>query len=50
MGRDNRRSDHFLNTASYKKQEPGRYESRGFANNELTGVPKFSFSKDMRAG
>ena len=50
FGKDSRRSDFFLNTASYKKQEPGRYEIKGFAGNEGTGVPKFSFSKDLRAG
>lgn len=49
MGKDNRRSDHFLHTASYRKQEPGSYNLHNFANNELMGVPKFSFSKDPRA-
>jgi hypothetical protein len=48
MGKDMRKSDHFLHTASYKKQEPGRYTMHNFANNELMGVPKYSLSKDMR--
>lgn len=50
MGKDARKTNFFLNTASYKKQEPGRYNIKGFANNELTGVPKFSFSRDLRSG
>ena len=48
MGKDMRKSDHFLHTASFKKQEPGRYTMHNFANNELMGVPKYSLSKDMR--
>ena len=48
MGKDMRKSDHFLHTASYKKQNPGNYNLHNFANNELMGVPKFSFGKDIR--
>ena len=49
IGKDARKTNFFLNTPSYKKQEPGRYEIKGFAGNDATGVPKFSFSKDLRA-
>ena len=48
IGRDMRRSDHFLYNSSYKKQEPGRYNLHNFAGNDLMGVPKYSLSKDMR--
>ena len=48
MGKDDRKSNHFLHTSSYKKQEPGRYDLHNFANNELMGVPKYSFGKDQR--
>lgn len=48
MGKDMRKSDHFLHTASFKKQNPGNYNLHNFANNELMGVPKFSFGKDVR--
>ena len=46
MGTEKRKSDAFLHTSSYKKQEPGRYSLHDFAGNELMGVPKFSFGKD----
>ena len=48
IGKDSRKSNHFLHTASYQKQEPGRYDLHNFANNEFMGVPKYSFSKDNR--
>lgn len=53
MGKEDRRSHpnmpiHYLNTASHLKQDPGRYNQHDFANNELMGVPKYSFSKDGR--
>ena len=48
MGKDMRKSDHFLHTSSYKKQTPGTYNLHNFANNEYMGVPKFSFGKDSR--
>ena len=48
MGKDFRKSDHFLHTASYLKQNPGQYNQHNFANNELMGVPKYSFSRDGR--
>ena len=48
IGSDKRKSDHFLHTSSYKKQEPGRYSLHDFAGNDLMGVPKFSFSKDTK--
>ena len=48
MGKDMRKSDHFLHTSSYKKQNPGNYNLHDFANNELMGVPKYSFGKDSR--
>ena len=48
MGKDMRKSDHFLHTASYKKQNAGNYNLHDFAGNELMGVPKFSFGKDIR--
>ena len=43
-----RKSNHFLHTSSYQKQDPGKYSLHDFASNELMGVPKFSFSKDLR--
>jgi hypothetical protein len=48
IGKDMRKSDHFLHTSSYKKQEPGQYNLHNFAGNELMGVPKFSFSRGAR--
>ena len=48
MGKDMRKSDHFLHNSSYKKQEPGRYNLHDFAGNEYMGVPKFSFGNDSR--
>ena len=48
MGKDNRKSNHFLHTSSYQKQEPGRYNQHEFANNRLMGVPNFSFGRDQR--
>ena len=49
MGKDTRLSNHFIHTPSYNKQEPGRYDLHDFANNELMGVPKYSFGKQKRA-
>lgn len=48
MGKDLRKSNHFIHTASHKKQDPGRYNLEDFANNERMGVPKYSFGKDIR--
>jgi hypothetical protein len=48
IGKDARISNHFLHTASYLKQDPGKYNQHEFPNNELMGVPRYSFSKDNR--
>ena len=48
IGKDQRKSNHFLHNSSYKKQDPGRYSLHSFASNDLMGVPKYSFSKDQR--
>ena len=42
------RKGDFLKTASYNKQEPGKYELKGFATDIYAGVPNCKFGQDSR--
>ena len=48
MGKDMRKSNHFIHNSSHKKQDPGRYDINGLVGQEKMGVPKYSFGKDLR--
>ena len=47
MGKEVRKGD-FLKTASFAKQEPGRYEIKGFTNDMYVGVPNQKFGLDKK--
>ena len=48
MGKEVRKGD-FLKTASHQKQEPGKYEIKGFANDVYAGAPICKFGLDQRS-
>ena len=48
IGREVRKGE-FLRTASFMKQEPGKYELKGFANDIYVGVPNCKFGIDSKS-
>ena len=48
MGKEVRKGD-FLKTASHQKQEPGKYDIKGFANDIYAGTPHCKFGLDQKS-
>ena len=48
IGKEVRKGD-FLRTASYQKQEPGKYDLKGFAGDFYNGSPNTVFSSDAKS-
>ena len=48
IGKEVRKGD-FLRTASYQKQEPGKYDLKGFAGDFYNGSPSTVFSSDAKS-